>query len=85
MPRQPKVWWNPQKSTWCSDIGGKRQTLAKGKRNKRKAEEKLDGLLAEQARLDGVSPTSPLNLARAVFSRVASPKSSLHFSLVYFR
>ena len=31
-----------------------------------------------------VSPTSPPNLGSTAFSRVASTKSSLHFSLVYF-
>ena len=31
------------------------------------------------------NPTSPLNPGRTVFSGVASAKSSLHFSLVYFR
>lgn len=30
------------------------------------------------------SPTSPLNLGRTLFSRVARTESSLHFSLVYF-
>ena len=30
------------------------------------------------------SPTSPPNLGSTAFSRVASTKSSLHFSLVYF-
>ena len=34
--------------------------------------------------LDAFSPTSPSNLGRTVFSRMASTKSSLHFSLVYF-
>ncbi|MCA9124253.1 MAG: tyrosine-type recombinase/integrase [Planctomycetaceae bacterium] len=55
MARQPKVWWNAQKGTWCSDIGGKRQTLAKGKGSKQKAEEKLNRLLAEQALLADVN------------------------------
>ena len=32
-----------------------------------------------------VSPSSPRNLGRTLFSRVAYAKSSLHLSLVYFR
>lgn len=55
MAHQPKAWWNKRKGTWCSDIGGERHTLAKGKRNKRKAEEKLKSLLAEQALLADVN------------------------------
>ncbi len=55
MARQPKAWWNKRKGTWCSDIGGERHTLAKGKRNKRKAEEKLKALLAEQDLLADVN------------------------------
>src|SRR5690242_12101305 len=31
MPREPKVWWNAQKGTWCTELGGKRRTLAKGR------------------------------------------------------
>ena len=31
-----------------------------------------------------LSPTSPVNLGRTLFSRVARTESSLHFSLVYF-
>lgn len=55
MARQPKVWWNDQKKVWCSDIGGKRHRLAKGKKNKKRAQEKLKALLEEQALLTEVN------------------------------
>lgn len=54
MARQPKAWWNDRKGTWCTDIGGKRHTLAKGKQNKTKAAAKLKALLAERTLLEGV-------------------------------
>src|SRR4029453_10634350 len=49
MPRETKVWWNAQKGTWCTDFGGKRRTLAKGRQNKQAAKDKLKSLLEEQA------------------------------------
>ena len=55
MARQPKVWWNDQKNVWCSDIGGKRHRLAKGKKNKKHAQEMLKALLEEQALLAEVN------------------------------
>ncbi len=56
MPREARVWWNSQKGSWCTDIGGKRRTLAKGKDNKKQARERLKALLEEQellAQVDG--------------------------------
>ena len=54
MSRQPKPWWNEKKAAWCTDLGGKRRVLAKGKRNKQQAETKLRAILAEQALLSSV-------------------------------
>ena len=51
MSRPSKVWWNSQKGTWCSDLGGKRHTLAKGRGNKNQAERALKKLLVEQTLL----------------------------------
>jgi integrase len=55
MPRSATVWWNKQKGTWCTDLGGARHVLAKGKANKRLAREKLRELLDEQALLADVN------------------------------
>ena len=55
MARQAKVWWNKQKGAWCSDIGGARRVLAKGKQNKSLATERLRELLKEQALLADVN------------------------------
>ena len=41
MPREARVWWNSQKGSWCTDIGEKRRTLAKGKSNRKLAKERL--------------------------------------------
>ena len=54
MSRQPKPWWNEKKAAWCTDLGGKRRVLAKGKRNKQQAETNLRAILAEQALLSSV-------------------------------
>ena len=51
MPREARVWWNSQKGSWCTDIGGRRRSLAKGKDNKKLAKERLKTLLEEQALL----------------------------------
>lgn len=55
MPRDARVWWNNQKGAWCSDLGGKRRILAKGKANKSLAKEQLKSLLEEQAMLAQVN------------------------------
>jgi integrase len=55
MPRHARVWWNRQKATWCTELGGKRRTLAKGKSNRRLAESILRNLLEEQRLLTDVN------------------------------
>lgn len=55
MPRLATVWWNIQRRTWCTDIGGKRHTLAKGKANKKLAQQKLKDLLEVQVLLADVN------------------------------
>ena len=51
MPRPATVWWNKQRGAWCTDIGGTRHVLAKGKANKKLANEKLKALRDEQGLL----------------------------------
>jgi hypothetical protein len=51
MPRPATVWWNKQRRAWCTDIGGTRRILAKGKANKKFATERLKELVDEQALL----------------------------------
>ena len=51
MPRQPKPWWYERKGAWCTDIGGKRHILAKGKRNKKQAAQRWKALLDEKTLL----------------------------------
>ena len=55
MPRSATVWWNKQKGAWCTDIGGSRRVLDKGKANKKLAQEKLRYLLEEQRLLADVN------------------------------
>jgi integrase/recombinase XerC len=55
MSRPATVWWNKQRGAWCTDIGGARHVLAKGKANKKLAKEKLKGLLEEQELLADVN------------------------------
>ena len=55
MPRPARVWWHKQKRAWCTEIGGSRRVLAKGKLNKALAQEKLRDLVAEQALLADVN------------------------------
>jgi integrase len=55
MSRPATVWWNKQKDAWCTDIGGSRRVLAKGKANKTLAQEKLRDLLEEQRLLADVN------------------------------
>jgi integrase len=54
MSRCAKVWWNKQKQAWCTELGGSRKVLAKGKGNKRAALDKLNSLLEEQKLLSEV-------------------------------
>lgn len=42
------VWWNKQKKAWCTEIGRKRVTLAKGRGNKQLAQDRLAELLRER-------------------------------------
>jgi hypothetical protein len=51
MSRAAKVWWNKQKQAWCSEVGGRRQTLARGRKNKAEAQRRLKSLLDKQALL----------------------------------
>ena len=55
MSRKARVWWNKQKKTWCTDLGGRRCTLAKGWSNKKVAQDKLKALLEEQKLLESVN------------------------------
>ena len=51
MLRPATVWWNKQRGAWCTDIGGARHLLAKGKANKKLAKDRLKELLDEHALL----------------------------------
>jgi integrase len=55
MPRPATVWWNKQRGAWCTDLGGARHILAKGKANKKLAKDKLKELVDEQALLADVN------------------------------
>ena len=55
MPRPATIWWNKQRGAWCTDIGGTRHVLAKGKANKKLANEKLKELRDEQDLLADVN------------------------------
>lgn len=55
MPRPATVWWNKQRGAWCTDIGGTRHVLAKGKANKKLAKDKLREMLDEQVLLADVN------------------------------
>ena len=48
MSRLSKPWWNKQKKAWCTEIGGKRRTLAKGRGNWCQAQAKLKAILQGQ-------------------------------------
>ena len=48
MSRRPKPWWNRQKGTWCTNLGGKRRTLAHGYRNRATAHAEIERILQEQ-------------------------------------
>ena len=61
MARAPKVWWHAQKRVWCSEIGGRRRTLAKGRGAKAAAKMKLKQLVEEQALLASVK--GPVTIA----------------------
>jgi len=55
MPRGATVWWNKQRGAWCTDIGGTRHVLAKGKANKTLAKDRLNELINEQELLADVN------------------------------
>ena len=55
MSRSATVWWNKQKRHWCTEVGGRRQLLAKGRPNKRAAITKLKSLMEEQQLLAEVN------------------------------
>jgi integrase len=57
MPRQAKIWWNKQRQAWCTELGGRRRSLAKGRQNRKLAADQLKALLREQELLDRVNGT----------------------------
>ncbi len=61
MATQPSLWWWSAKKYWATQIDGKRLCLAKGRKNKQLAQEKLDALLAERKLLGTVD--GPLTVA----------------------
>jgi hypothetical protein len=61
MPAKSQVWWWPARSYWVASVGGKRVYLAKGRKNKQAAQEKLAALLAERALLSSVD--GPISVA----------------------
>ena len=61
MPAKSSLWWWSAKGYWATQLDGKRITLAKGKRNKRAAQQKLDKLLAERELLSTVD--GPISVA----------------------
>ena len=66
MSRKATIWWNAQKRSWCTDLGGQRRTLAKGRRARKEAISKLDSFVKEQALLDQVhGPISVAGLCEA--------------------
>jgi hypothetical protein len=55
MATEPSLWWSA-KEYWATQIDGKRICLTKGRKSKKRAQEKLDALLAERkllATVDG--------------------------------
>lgn len=54
MSRKATVWWNAQKRSWCTDFGGQRRTLAKGRSGRSQAVTQLNALVKEQELLDSV-------------------------------
>jgi hypothetical protein len=48
MSRKARVWWHGQKQAWCTELGGSRRILARGKGSRKEAEKKLLALLKEQ-------------------------------------
>ncbi len=61
MSTQPRVWWWSAKQYWATQIDGKRICLAKGRKNKQVAEEKLALLLKERSLLASVD--GPVSVA----------------------
>jgi integrase len=62
MSRKARVWWNNQKQAWCTELGGSRRILAKGRGSRKTAEKKLLALVKEQELLASVGGS--LSLAR---------------------
>lgn len=61
MPAKSRVWWWSAKKYWATQIDGKRVCLAKGRKNKKSAEAKLDQMLAERQLLSSVD--GPITVA----------------------
>jgi integrase/recombinase XerC len=55
MARPNRVWWHRQKKAWCTEINGKRYTLAKGRSHKGQALQALDAILRERELLAKVN------------------------------
>lgn len=51
------VWWHKQKQSWCTEIDRKRFTLAKGRANKKQAQDALFELLRERELLSKTNGT----------------------------
>lgn len=47
MPLIPKPWFNKQTGWWCTDLGGTRSKLARGKDQKKEARAKFHALMQE--------------------------------------
>jgi integrase len=75
MSRSATVWWNKQKRAWCTEVGGSRKVLAKGRSNKRTAIAKLKALLNEQQLLAEVN--GAISVARLCEEFLADAKQHL--------
>jgi hypothetical protein len=75
MSRSATVWWNKQKSAWCTEVGGTRKVLAKGRSNKQTAVAKLKALLNEQQLLAEVN--GAISVARLCEEFLADAKQHL--------
>jgi integrase len=78
MSRSATVWWNKQKCAWCTDIGGRRQVLAKGRSNRKAAVTKLKSLVQEQELLAEVN--GAISVARLCEEFLADAKQHLELS-----
>jgi len=66
MSAKSHVWWWSAKRSWASQVDGKRALLAKGRKNKKVAEEKLCKILAERQLLSTVD--GPISVASLLVS-----------------